>query len=104
MKSPCVYILASRRHGTLYVGVTSDLVGRVWQHRQGRCNGFTARYGVHLLVWFEPHDTMAQAIVREKALKHWRRAWKIMLIADRNPDWIDLYPGLLKMQGGFAFG
>ncbi len=99
MKSPCVYLLASRRNGTLYIGVTSNLVGRVWQHRQGVCAGFTARYSVRRLVWFESHETMAQAIMREKALKHWLRAWKIALIEERNPDWVDLYPGLLKWQG-----
>ena len=99
MKSPCVYLLASRRNGTLYTGVTSDLVARVWQHRHGQCDGFTARYDVHLLVWFEPHGTMAQAIAREKALKHWRRAWKIALIEARNPEWLDLYPGLVKSWG-----
>ena len=99
MKSPCVYLLASRRNGTLYVGVTSDPVGRVWQHRQGQCEGFTSRYGVHRLMWFESRDTMARAIAHEKSLKHWRRPWKIALIEENNPDWIDLYPGLLKMQG-----
>jgi putative endonuclease len=89
-------MLASRRNGTLSIGVTSDLLVRIWQHREGLCAGFTARYGVHLLVWFELHGTMAQAIAREKALKHWRRAWKIALIEVRNPEWVDLYPGLVK--------
>lgn len=99
MKAPCVYLLASRRNGTLYIGVTSDLLGRIWQHRQGLCAGFTVHYGVYRLVWFESHETMAQAITREKALKHWRRTWKIALIEARNPDWVDLYPGLAKWQG-----
>lgn len=99
MKSPCVYLLASRRNGTLYIGVTSDLLGRIWQRRQGACAGFTVRHGVRRLVWFESHDTMVQAIAREKALKRWRCTWKIALIEVRNPDWVDLYPGLAKLQG-----
>ena len=91
MKQPCVYLLASRRNGTLYVGVTSNLVQRVWQHREGLAEGFTKRYGVKQLVWFELHDDMASAIRREKALKEWRRAWKIELIEKINPGWRDLY-------------
>jgi len=96
MKTPCVYLLASRRNGTLYLGVTSDLLGRVWQHRSGICSGFTARYRVHDLVWYESHETMGQAIAREKAMKQWRRSWKISKIEALNPDWVDLYPGLLR--------
>ncbi len=96
MKSPCVYMLASQRYGTLYIGVTSDLIGRMWQHRHGHCAGFTMRYRVHRLVWFEGHDTMDQAIAREKAMKRWMRRWKIELIEARNPEWTDLYPGLLR--------
>ena len=91
MKQPCVYLLASRRNGTLYVGVTSNLVQRVWQHREGLAEGFTKRYGVKQLVWFELHDDMASAIRREKALKEWQRAWKIELIEKTNPGWRDLY-------------
>ena len=91
MKSPCVYILASRRNGTLYVGVTSDLVGRVWQHKHDCVPGFSERYGVHDLVWFEMHTTMASAIAREKAIKKWNRAWKLRLIEAGNPEWRDLY-------------
>lgn len=91
MKQPCAYLLASRRNGTLYVGVTSNLVQRVWQHREGLAEGFTKRYGVKQLVWFELHDDMASAIRREKALKEWRRAWKIELIEKTNPGWRDLY-------------
>jgi putative endonuclease len=91
MKQPCVYILASKRNGTLYTGVTSDLVQRVWQHKNGVVEGFTKRYGVHLLVWFEIHETMASAIAREKAIKEWKRAWKIELIEKSNPTWRDLY-------------
>lgn len=95
MKLPCVYLLASHYHGTLYVGVTSDLPGRVWQHRNDCVHGFTRRYGVHALVWYEPHDTMHDAISREKAIKEWRRAWKIRLIEARNPEWKDLFPSIL---------
>jgi putative endonuclease len=96
MRTPAVYLLASRRNGTLYVGVTSDLIGRIWQHRNVVSAGFTSRHGVTSLVWFETHDTMSQAIAREKAIKQWRRIWKIELIEARNPDWLDLYPGLLR--------
>src|SRR5690606_13815333 len=79
---PCVYLLASRRNGTLYVGVTSNLVQRVWQHRNHLVEGFTKRYGVSRLVWFELHETMESAIRREKAIKEWKRAWKIQLIEE----------------------
>ena len=91
MKNPCVYILASRRNGTLYVGVTSDLVGRVWQHKHDCVPGFSERHGVHHLVWFEMHATMESAIDREKAIKKWNRAWKLRLIEAGNPEWRDLY-------------
>ena len=94
MKEPCVYIMASRRNGTLYVGVTSDLPHRAWQHREGVFDGFTRRYKIHLLVWFELHDSMESAIIREKALKEWRRMWKLELIERDNPDWQDLYETL----------
>ncbi|NII11247.1 GIY-YIG nuclease family protein [Oleiagrimonas sp. C23AA] len=90
-RAPCVYLLASRRNGTLYVGVTSNLVARIWQHRQQVMAGFTQRYRVHRLVWFEMHHDMRSAIVREKAIKAWRRAWKIQLIEASNPYWRDLY-------------
>ena len=96
MKEPCVYLLASRREGTLYVGVSSDLIKRVAQHRAELRLGFTSEYGVHRLVWFEPHDRMESAIRREKAIKGWKRAWKIELIEKANPDWLDLYPRLAK--------
>jgi putative endonuclease len=99
MKQPCVYILASGRNGTLYVGVTSDLVRRVWEHRSDAVDGFTKRYGVHQLVYAEFHTTMEEAILREKRLKKWRRAWKIRLIQEDNPAWRDLYETLLP-QGG----
>ena len=94
-REPCVYLLASGRHGTLYVGVTSNLVARVWQHRNEVVDGFTRRYHVHSLVWFERHETMVSAIQREKAIKAWKRAWKLELIEGLNPDWRDLYPDLL---------
>jgi putative endonuclease len=90
-KQPCVYILASHRNGTLYVGVTSDIIQRVWQHRTHALGGFTARYGVIRLVWFEQHATMLSAIQREKQLKEWKRAWKLELIERDNPEWLDLY-------------
>lgn len=91
MKQPCVYILASRRNGTLYVGVTSNLVQRVWQHKNDFAEGFTKKYGVHTLVWYEVHETMESAISREKAIKGWRRAWKLDLIEGANPSWQDLF-------------
>jgi putative endonuclease len=90
-REPCVYMLASGRNGTLYVGVTSNLVRRVWQHRGEFVAGFTACYRVHDLVWYELHDTMESAIKREKTLKKWRRAWKLELIETMNPYWRDLY-------------
>ncbi len=89
-----VYILASRPHGTLYVGVTNDLLRRVWEHRNAEVPGFTKRYRVHRLVWFEAHDSIEAAIRREKRLKRYRRAWKIALIEAMNPGWRDLYPTL----------
>ena len=95
MKQPCVYILASKRNGTLYVGVTSDLIQPVWQHKNDVIEGFTKRYGVHKLVWYEECGTMETAIGREKAIKEWKRAWKIRLIEDHNPEWRDLYDELL---------
>jgi len=94
-RQPCVYILASQRNGTLYTGVTSDLVKRVWQHRNDEVEGFTRKYVVHQLVWFESHETMAAAIGREKAIKEWKRAWKLRLIEEGNPQWCDLYDGLV---------
>ena len=95
MKNPCFYILASQRNGTLYTGVTSDLAGRIWQHRNKRdASGFAARYNVTRLVWYEAYDTMEDAIRREKHLKAWKRAWKIRLIEECNPNWDDLYETL----------
>ena len=89
-RQPCVYILASGFLGTLYVGVTSNLVGRLMQHRDGQLAGFTQRYGVHRLVWYEMADTMDAAIATEKRIKRWRRDWKIALIEKANPRWDDL--------------
>ncbi|HEX9646064.1 MAG TPA: GIY-YIG nuclease family protein [Alphaproteobacteria bacterium] len=93
-KRGVVYILASRPNGTLYVGVTSDLVRRVQQHKQGETGGFTSRYGVTRLVYFEIYDDIEAAIVWEKRLKRWLRPWKIALIERTNPDWSDLWPNI----------
>ena len=95
MKQPCVYLLASQRNGTLYIGVTSDLIKRVWEHKQDLTEGFTRKYGVHELVWYEQHADMLTAIAREKTLKEWKRAWKLELIEKMNPEWKDLYEGLV---------
>jgi putative endonuclease len=92
--APAVYILASQRNGTLYTGVTSDLPGRIGEHRQGVGSKFTAKYKVHQLVWFEMHATMDAAIAREKQIKAWKRAWKLALIEKDNPDWRDLFETL----------
>ena len=90
-KQPCVYILASQRNGTLYVGVTSDLVRRVWEHKNDTVDGFTKEYGVHILVYYELHGNMLVAITREKQIKKWNRVWKIKLIESTNPEWRDLW-------------
>jgi putative endonuclease len=90
-RQPAVYILASQRNGTLYIGVTSELTQRVWQHKNDVIDGFTRRYSVHQLVWYELHETMESAIKREKALKNWKRVWKLQLIENSNPGWQDLY-------------
>ena len=92
MKQPCVYILANRRNGTLYIGVTSNLIQRVWQHKNDLIDGYSRRYSTHTLVWYESHERMENAIVREKRLKEWRRTWKLELIEKENPEWRDLYP------------
>jgi len=92
---PCVYILASRRNGTLYIGVTSDLIKRVWEHKNDIVEGFTKRYGVHILVWYEVHSNMESAISREKTLKGWKRSYKLELIERMNPDWRDMYGELI---------
>jgi len=90
-KDPAVYILASRRNGTLYIGVTSDLAQRVALHKQDLIEGFTKKYRIHRLVYYEMHESMDEAIRREKRLKEWRRLWKIRLIESFNPEWIDLF-------------
>jgi putative endonuclease len=95
LKQYYVYILANGWRGTLYVGVTSDLIKRVWQHRESALNGFTDKYKVKTLVWFETHQFIDAAISREKAIKAWKRAWKIELIEQINPKWQDLYASLL---------
>lgn len=89
-----VYLLASKPRGTLYVGSTSDLVRRVWEHKTRAVPGFTAKYGVDRLVWFEGHDTLEAAMLRERRIKGWKRMWKIQLIENDNPYWIDRYPDL----------
>ncbi len=94
MKQPCVYILASKPYGTLYIGVTSQLVARLYQHRTGHVPGFTSEYGVYQLARFELFEDMVSAIAREKQLKRWHRQWKINLIESENPQWADLAPGL----------
>ncbi len=89
-REPCVYILASKRNGTLYVGVTSALPKRIHEHKTGAYGGFTKKYHVHMLVYSEYHTRMTDAITREKQIKSWKRAWKIALIEDQNPEWRDL--------------
>jgi putative endonuclease len=96
MKAGCVYIMASARNGTLYIGVTSDLVKRVWEHRNGVVSGFTRKYGCKLLVWYEAHDDLQQARLRELQMKKWKRLWKLSEIEQMNPDWEDLYPALFE--------
>ena len=93
-KRRCVYILTSKRNGTLYIGVTSDIARRAWEHRSNAVGGFVRDYGVHRLVFVEFHETMADAILREKRIKKWRRAWKLELIERDNPQWRDLWDEL----------
>ncbi|MCB8977278.1 MAG: GIY-YIG nuclease family protein [Ardenticatenaceae bacterium] len=95
MKTYFVYIMASKKNGTLYIGVTGDLARRVWQHKNNVHEGFTQKYGVHRLVWYEVHREVTEAIQREKQMKKWRRQWKINLIEQENPDWEDLSDDLL---------
>jgi len=90
-KQPAVYILASKQNGTLCIGVTSELVKRIWEHKNNMVEGFTKRYGVHRLVWYEVHESIESAIEREKRLKEWKRKWKLELIESSNPNWQDLY-------------
>ncbi|TSA56479.1 MAG: GIY-YIG nuclease family protein [Planctomycetaceae bacterium] len=91
-----VYILASKRNGTLYLGVTSDIVKRVWQHKNGFAEGFTNKYGIKRLVYYEIHEDAENAIKREKQLKKWRRAWKVELIEEKNSEWRDLYADICQ--------
>ena len=94
MKYFFVYILASKRNGTLYTGSTDNLAKRVWEHKEKTRKGFTSQYGVDQLVWFEPHDTRESALIRERQIKEWKRAWKIELIEKENPTWEDLFEKL----------
>ena len=97
MRGGWVYLMTNRRYGTLYVGVTSNLARRIWEHREGAVKGFTHRYGLKLLVWAEYHDDIYSAIQREKNIKHWPRSWKVDLIEAQNPEWEDLYPQLASL-------
>ena len=90
-KQPAVYLLTSKRNGTLYIGVTSDLVKRIWEHRNDLVEGFTKRYRIHHLVWYELHPTMELALRGKKQIKEWKRVWKLALMEKMNPDWQDLY-------------
>ncbi len=99
MKRFFVYILCSRRNGTLYIGVTSDLIKRVYEHKNDLADGFTKRYKVHNLVWYEAHETAESAIKREKNIKKWERSWKLKLIEKRNPGWNDLYCNICEDTG-----
>jgi putative endonuclease len=91
MQQYYVYILASKKNGTIYVGVTGDLIKRIYEHKQNLIDGFTQKYGVHDLVYYEVHNEIEEAITREKQIKKWNRNWKLRLIEERNPDWKDLY-------------
>lgn len=95
MKTYYIYILASSRNGTLYIGVTNDLVRRVYQHKTNLVKGFTSRYKIHQLVYYEHTPNIESALAREKELKKWRRQWKIQLIEEKNPNWMDLYPSIV---------
>ncbi len=99
MKQFVVYILCSKRNGTLYTGVTSDLIKRVYEHRNNLADGFTKKYGIHRLVWYEMHGAAETAILREKQIKKWNRQWKLDLIEQRNQDWKDLYDELVNISG-----
>ena len=96
MKNFYVYILCSKRNGTLYTGVTSNLITRVYEHKKNLADGFTKKYNVHLLIWYEVHQSAESAITREKQIKAWKRAWKLRLIEKSNPEWDDLYEDICK--------
>ena len=104
MKVGYVYVMASGRNGTLYIGVTSDLVKRVWEHRNGIVPGFTRKYRCKRLVWYEAHDDLQQARYRELQMKKWKRLWKLSEIEQLNPEWQDLYPGLIEGSSGSLAG
>ena len=95
-KQPAVYILASRKNGTLYIGVTTDLIKRIWHHRNIISEGFSSRYAVHKLVYFELHPNMTQALSREKRLKKWHRSWREKIIEEKNPEWLDLWNQIIQ--------
>ncbi len=94
-RQPAVYILTNKRNGTLYIGVTSDLANRIWEHKNNMVEGFTKKYNLHRLVWYELHDDMESAIIHEKRLKEYKRSWKLKLIESMNPDWQDLYDSIV---------
>jgi len=94
-KQPAVYILSNDKNGTLYTGVTSNLIKRVWEHKNNAVDGFTKKHSVHNLVWYELHETMNYAITREKAIKNWKREWKVKVIEEGNPTWVDLYYSII---------
>ena len=91
-----VYIITNKRNGTLYTGVTSDLIKRVAEHKEGSIDGFSKRYDLKMLVWYEVHDDINEAIKREKQIKNWERNWKLRIIEEKNPDWLDLYDEIIK--------
>jgi putative endonuclease len=95
VKQPAVYILASKRNGTIYIGVTGNLQQRAWEHKNDLVEGFTKKYGVHRLVYYELHEDMMSAIRREKQMKKWNRAWKLELVETQNPEWEDLWEGII---------
>ena len=95
MKQPAVYILANERNGTFYTGVTGNLPKRIWEHKHDMAEGFTKKYGIHTLVYYELHDDMSEAIIREKRIKKWNRRWKLKLIERHNPNWMDLWNGII---------
>ena len=102
MRGAYIYIMANKRKGTFYVGVTSDLIRRTWQHKSRVTDGFTARYGIKSLVYYECFDDVTNAITREKNLKNWQRAWKVGLVTEFNPDWRDLYGDILGLNSAGA--
>jgi len=95
LKQPCVYILSNKQNGTLYTGVTSDLLKRIYEHKNHAVDGFTKKYNVSILVWYEVHESMVAAITREKSIKKWHREWKLALIEKNNPEWTDLYENII---------